>query len=158
MIDIKFKAESYPANALSNFCPYPFVLDGVQVSCMEAFLQALKYPSEKKRMTILQMPGKEAKAQSKKSWHFKLTHKLYWKNTIYNLYDDDLQDLLDRAYLAMYNQNEAFQNSLDALGDEEICHSIGTRRSDRTILSEWHFIVRLNMLRMIHKSRKEGAI
>ena len=37
-MDIGFK-NTYPSNALSNFAPHPFELDGVQTASMEAFLQ-----------------------------------------------------------------------------------------------------------------------
>ena len=35
--------QDYPANALSNFAPHPFVFDGVEVNSMEGFLQSLKF-------------------------------------------------------------------------------------------------------------------
>ena len=33
---------SYPASSLSNFSPHPFIIDGVECSSMEGFLQSLK--------------------------------------------------------------------------------------------------------------------
>jgi len=33
----------YPSNALSNFAPHPFVVDGVICNSMEGFLQGLKF-------------------------------------------------------------------------------------------------------------------
>ena len=35
--------KGYPASALSNFAPHPFVLDGVPIASMEGFLQGLKF-------------------------------------------------------------------------------------------------------------------
>lgn len=35
----------YPASSLSNFSPHPFVIDGVECSSMEGFLQSLKFSS-----------------------------------------------------------------------------------------------------------------
>lgn len=33
---------TYPSNALSNFAPHSFVIDGVKCASMEGFLQSLK--------------------------------------------------------------------------------------------------------------------
>ena len=35
--------KDYPSNALSNFAPHPFVIDGVECNSMEGFLQSLKF-------------------------------------------------------------------------------------------------------------------
>jgi predicted NAD-dependent protein-ADP-ribosyltransferase YbiA (DUF1768 family) len=35
--------KSYPLNALSNFAPHPFRVDGVECNSMEGFLQSLKF-------------------------------------------------------------------------------------------------------------------
>lgn len=34
---------SYPASALSNFAPHPFIIDGIECNSMEGFLQSLKF-------------------------------------------------------------------------------------------------------------------
>lgn len=44
VMDIKSGC-GYPASALSNFAPHPFVLDGVYCASMEGFLQSLKFNS-----------------------------------------------------------------------------------------------------------------
>ena len=44
-MDIGSKS-GYPAGALSNFSPHPFILDGVQCNSMEGFLQGLKFESK----------------------------------------------------------------------------------------------------------------
>ena len=41
-MDIHSKGK-YPANALSNFAPHLFILDGVECCSMEGFLQSLKF-------------------------------------------------------------------------------------------------------------------
>ena len=33
----------FPCDALSNFAPHPFVIDGVECASMEGFLQSLKF-------------------------------------------------------------------------------------------------------------------
>lgn len=35
--------KDYPSNALSNFAPHPFIIDGVECNSMEGFLQSLKF-------------------------------------------------------------------------------------------------------------------
>lgn len=37
---------SYPASSLSNFAPHPFIIDDIECSSMEGFLQSLKFKDE----------------------------------------------------------------------------------------------------------------
>ena len=38
---------SYPASSLSNFAPHPFIIDDIECSSMEGFLQSLKFKYQK---------------------------------------------------------------------------------------------------------------
>ena len=44
---------SYPASSLSNFAPHPFIIDDIECSSMEGFLQSLKFKDEKSLKLIL---------------------------------------------------------------------------------------------------------
>lgn len=52
---------SYPASSLSNFSPHPFIIDGVECSSMEGFLQSLKFKDENMQKEICKKVGRQAK-------------------------------------------------------------------------------------------------
>ena len=62
---------TYPSNALSNFSPHPFVIDGVECNSMEGFLQSLKFDSVDMQRHVCTLVGKAAKFKGKK--------KKWWK-------------------------------------------------------------------------------
>ena len=47
----------YPAGALSNFSPHPFIIDGVQCNSMEGFLQGLKFESKEMQEYVCSLVG-----------------------------------------------------------------------------------------------------
>jgi len=57
------------------------------------------------------------------------------------------QDLLDRAYEAMYIDSESFRNALKASGSSTLTHSIGKRKPNETVLTINAFCSRLMKLR-----------
>lgn len=77
---------------------------------------------------------------------------VYWNGRKYHLLSDDLQLLIDRAYYEMFKQNNEFRKALFASSSEELRHSIGKRRSDKTILTEYNFVRRLENLRLLMNS------
>lgn len=146
MIDI-VSTGSWPSCELSNFSPHDFVLDGVNIRSMEGFLQALKYKSPSKQKKVCLLSGKEAKKAGKRKLWWRLTRRVYWNEKKYHLFSDDLQILIDRAYDAMYECSPDFRKALRESGKEELRHTIGKKRIDRTILTEYAFVQRLLKLR-----------
>lgn len=99
--------KDYPSNALSNFAPHPFVIDGVECNSMEGFLQSLKFKEPEMQKEVCKLVGKAAKARgSKKNW--KQTRILYWQGQEIKRDSQEYQDLLDRAYAAL-SKNEGFK-------------------------------------------------
>lgn len=146
MIDIHSKGK-YPADALSNFARHPFVMDGIRCESMEGFLQALKYRDPEQQKRVCSLHGIAAKEAGARKWIWKLVGRVWWQGKAYGLYTDGLQRLIDRAYIEMYRQNDAFRKAVSALGDAEIGHSIGKTDMRTTILTEYHFVRRIEMLR-----------
>ena len=72
IIDVYSKGE-YPADALSNFYPHAFVIDGIQCASMEGFLQSLKYASVKRQKRVCALVGKAAKRAGKRKLLWRLT-------------------------------------------------------------------------------------
>ena len=135
----------YPANALSNFAPHPFEIDGVKCASMEGFLQALKCKNEKTQELVCSFTGIKAKRSgSRKKWFRKQI--LHWQGVEYKRNSDEYQELLDRAYDALY-ENDGFKRALRASGDAKYKHSIGGRKKAETVLTISEFCSRVTKLR-----------
>ena len=156
MIDIYSKGE-YPANVLSNFSSNSFVLDGVQCSSMEGFLQSLKFWRKKKQQDICKLSGIEAKqaANTFINIRWKLTQTLRWQGKTYKRGSPEYTRLLTRAFDAL-STNNTFCKALAATNNEALCHSIRKHNCKDTVLTEEEFIEQLYRIRKII-GRKGGA-
>ena len=136
----------YPADALSNFAPHPFVLDGIECNSMEGFLQSLKFSNPDMQREVCKLIGKAAKFKGKKkNWYVKQV--LYWQGKEIPRDSDEYQLLLDRAYMAMATQNRGFQSALLATQNAALTHSIGKTKINETVLTRNEFCSRLTKLR-----------
>lgn len=136
----------YPASALSNFAPHPFMFDGVQCNSFEGFLQSLKFESVDMQKHVCTLVGKGAKnAGGKKKWFRK--QELFWNGKTYKRDSDDYQLLLNKAYNEMYKQNEGFKNALISSKNSVFTHTIGKKDISKTVLTTREFCGRLTYLR-----------
>jgi predicted NAD-dependent protein-ADP-ribosyltransferase YbiA (DUF1768 family) len=136
---------TYPANALSNFAPHPFIVDGIACNSMEGFLQSLKFESEDMQKHVCTLVGYAAKKKGRnKNW--KQSQTLYWKGKAIKRSSTEYQELLDKAYTALY-QNDKFKAALLASGESTLTHSIGKTKEKETILTVKEFCSRLTKLR-----------
>lgn len=141
---------SYPGGKLSNFTGFSFVFDGIEVASMEGFLQALKYENEDSQKITCSLVGFAAKKKGKgrnSYWQSKQT--LWWRGVAYQRKSDAYQFLLNRAYNALYTQNESFRSALTAAGDAIFTHKIGNNDEKQTVLTEREFCRRLQHLKDI---------
>ena len=146
----------YPSGALSNFAPHPFVIDGVECASMEGFLQALKFSNPEIQKEVCKLVGRAAKARgSKKNW--KKTRILYWQGQEIKRDSQEYQDLLDRAYAALA-ENEGFKKALLASGNATLTHSIGKRKESDTILTAKEFCSRLTSLRAYFQAEQKREL
>ncbi|HWP46197.1 MAG TPA: hypothetical protein VNM22_03460 [Candidatus Limnocylindrales bacterium] len=135
----------WPASALSNFAPHKFVIDGIQCHSMEGFLQSLKFKNPEMQKEVCKLVGKAAKLKGKnKNWH--QTQKLWWQGKEIGRHSQEYQDLLDRAYQALA-QNEGFRKALLATGNAVLTHSIGKNDPHKTVLTPREFCSRLMTIR-----------
>lgn len=136
----------YPADALSNFAPHPFVLDGIECNSMEGFLQSLKFSNPDMQREVCKLVGRAAKFKGKKkNWYVKQV--LYWQGKEIPRDSDEYQALLDRAYMAMATQNRGFQSALLATQNAALTHSIGKTKINETVLTRNEFCSRLIKIR-----------
>ena len=135
----------FPCDALSNFAPHPFVIDGVECASMEGFLQSLKFSNPDMQKEVCKLVGKAAKFKGKpKKWY--RTQTLYWMGKEYKRDSEEYQELLDRAYDAL-SQNTGFQRALLATGNATLTHSICKNKQSETVLTVKEFVSRLYKIR-----------
>ena len=137
--------QGYPGGALSNFAPHPFELDGVKCNSMEGFLQGLKFESVDMQEYVCSLVGLAAKKKGgNKNWQQKQT--LYWRGRPFKRESDEYQNLLNRAYNALY-ENSGFRKALEATNGAKLTHSIGKNKIQDTVLTVSEFCSRLTYLR-----------
>ena len=141
----------WPASALSNFAPHPFVIDGVECNSMEGFLQSLKFSNPDMQKEVCKMVGKQAKFKGKKKKWWR-TQTLYWQGVEIARSSEEYQVLLDRAFDALA-QNNGFRAALLATGNSVLTHSIGKTKITETVLTRQEFCSRLTKIR--ERIRKE---
>ena len=136
----------YPASALSNFAPHPFVFDGVEVASMEGILQAFKFDKFHIQVEVCKLVGFAAKKRGRpRNWQERQI--LYWNGVEYPRVGQEYQDLLNRVYQAMCDQNEGFRKALLATNRATLDHSIGRPKKSDTVLTRQEFCSRLMKLR-----------
>jgi predicted NAD-dependent protein-ADP-ribosyltransferase YbiA (DUF1768 family) len=136
---------AYPANALSNFAPHPFEIDGVKCNSMEGFLQGLKFKSPEMQAEVCKLVGFAAKKKGYgKNWQ--QTQTLYWRGVPIKRESKEYQELLDRAYMELY-KNAKFRSALEATGTAVLTHTIGKSSEKETVLTKSEFCSRLTKLR-----------
>ncbi len=158
MMDIK-SGQKYPAGALSNFAPHPFVFRDVKVASMEGFVQALKFKDVEMQKHICTLVGFAAKKSgSKKNWQREQV--LWWDGKPYPRKSDEYQELLDEVYTAMFTQNEKARKALMATRDANLTHSIGRTNKAETVLTSTEFCSRLMKTRRIlqHNEAFKGLV
>ena len=137
----------YPAGALSNFAPHPFVLDGVECVSMEGFLQSLKFDKSHIQVEVCSLVGMAAKRRgSKRNKRWMSTQTLWWQGKSYKRKSREYQELLDRAFQTLF-QNAGFRRALKAAGNATFTHSMGKNNESETVLTAREFCSRLTRLR-----------
>ena len=145
-MDVGSKA-GYPASALSNFAPHPFVFDDVECASMEGLVQAFKFDKPHIQAEVCKLVGIRAKRRGqKRNKAWKRVQKLWWKGREFDRHGDDYQELLDRAFNALA-ENDSFQKALLATGNSTLTHSIGKSKRSETVLTEREFCSRLETIR-----------
>lgn len=136
----------YPAGALSNFAPHPFVFRGIPVSSMEGFLQGLKYSNPEMQKHVFTLVGKAAKFKGKKKKWWR-TQILYFQGVEMKRDSQEYQVLLDEVFREMFHQNKSAHDALIATQNAVLTHSMGKSKMAETVLTEREFCSRLMRIR-----------
>ena len=148
MINISGRSTNPIAARLSNFTLRNFKFDGIQCGSIEGVLQAFKFDDGVglSRQICLMLP-KKAKEMGTAFPGWKEEQIVFWDNIEFGRHGQEYQELISRLYDAVYDQDPTFRDDLRALGNEEICHSIGKSDPHDTVLTEQEFMDQLNRLR-----------
>lgn len=143
-IDIRSHA-SGAVGRLSNYAERHFIFDGIQCGSIEGVLQSFKCPDPDKQAEICALSGGLAKhAGSQYEW--KTNQLLYWKGQGFQRRSIEYQQLLDRLYIAVYEQDESFRSDLSAIRGKKIDHRMGLSNPSETVLTRHEFVFRLQRL------------
>lgn len=137
---------SYPSNALSNFSPHKFTIDGVECNSMEGFLQSLKFKSPEMQAHVCTLVGKAAKFKGKKK-NWRTTQTLYWKGIPISRRSEGYKTLIENAFTAMMLCSDSFRRALKASGNCTFEHSIGRTSESETVLTVNEFCSNLYRVR-----------
>lgn len=135
----------YPSNVLSNLCSNGFRFDGMICGSMEGFLQSLKRKEVDKQRQICSMKGGNARKMSVTS--SQTDQIVWWKRQAINRQSEEYQQLICRAYSAMFEQSERFRTALMQTRGMTLTHSSGESNPYKTILTETEFCSILTELR-----------
>ena len=146
-MDIGSKS-SYPAGKLSNFTAFEFEFDGVKCASMEGLLQSFKFENINSQVATCALIGFQAKKKGRgRNIYWQRCQTLWWNGVAYPRKSKEYQKLLDRAYQALFEQNEKFKDALRASGKAVFTHSIGESNKKKTVLTESEFCGRLQHLK-----------
>ncbi len=124
----------YPSGVLSNLCSNGFRFEGMVCGSMEGFLQSLKQQDRDKQRQICSMKGGNARKRSVTSWQ--TDQVVWWRGQAFDRQGEEYQQLLRRAYKAMFEQNERFRAALMSTRGVTLTHSTGERNPYKTIITE----------------------
>ena len=134
------------AGRLSNFTPRKFIFDGVECNSIEGVLQSFKFKNPEMQKEICKLSGLGAKQRgANKNW--RQYQKLYWQGKEYKRDSKEYQELLDRLYQTVYDQNDNFRRDLQSCKGVTFTHSLGKHKKSETVLTVQEFCSRLTNLR-----------
>lgn len=150
-IDIRFKGE-YPSNELSNFKERRFVFRGVHIASMEGFLQSLKFSNRDAQKNICKYVGFTAKMLgTSNNWYD--TQTLWWDGQPISRESDEYIQLIEEAYMAMFEQCPEAVTALLDTGNAKLTHKVGKSNKKETILTEKEFCSILTKIRKKIRNR-----
>ena len=115
------------AGRLSNFTPRRFIFDGVECNSIEGVLQSFKFKNVDMQKEVCKLVGMVAKKKgANKNWQ--QYQKLYWNGKEYKRDGKEYQELLDRLYQTVYDQNENYRRDIQSCKSVTFTHSIGKNK------------------------------
>lgn len=141
VIDISFKSKGI-AKALSNLCPYDFLINGVKCASMESFIQSLRIKDELLQKEICKKTGPFCYSIRTMFDDWRVTQKVYWKGIEYDRHSLEYTLLLRNAYKNLYTYSNTFKYALNKAKEEKytLIHSVGCTDKNETLLTPQEYI------------------
>lgn len=117
-----------PFRLISNFAHAPFVLDGQDYASVEGFWQGLKFPGDGDRRRLAALYGSAAKDAG---FHAPPSDVFTYCGQAVRVGTFDHWQLMERACLAKFEQDQAARDALLATGTRPLVHQM--RRDSRSI-------------------------
>jgi predicted NAD-dependent protein-ADP-ribosyltransferase YbiA (DUF1768 family) len=117
-----------PLRLISNFAHTPFVLDGAEFASVEGFWQGLKFPDEPDRRRLAALYDSAAKNAG---FAAPPVDAFVYGGRSVRVGTFDHWQLMKRACLAKFEQNEAARDALLSTGTRPLVHQV--RQDSRTI-------------------------
>lgn len=137
----------WPANLLSNMWPHEFEIGGLSYTCMEAFIQSLKFQNEEDARRISKLYNFEARKEGQKGNGWKKDQILYWNGIELERESQNYNDIVYCAFEHLYDQNFLFRLGLKLTGTVGFDHSVGLDDPKNTVLTRQEFADFLYRLR-----------
>ena len=135
---------------LSTITARPFIFDDVECASIESFLQALKFDKVHLQQEVCKLSGIRAKERGKdRNNQWKIKRGVWWNDTFYARADENYQRLLNRMFIAVASQNEAFRQDLLSSGDLILTNNSGRNSISDTVLTQSELCSRLMKLRTL---------
>lgn len=135
------------AHRLSNLCNYQFTLDGIICDSMEGFLQSLKFKDELDAARLRRMYGTKCFKEGQAGNGWKIGQVLWWNGKGYQRSSKEYALLIERAYNALFEQNEVFSDALFMSRFCELRHDFGKVDMMDSVLTRIEYIYNLYRLR-----------
>lgn len=142
--------------SLSNFYPYPFIMDGVECGSMEGWFQSIKFSDPDEQSAVATLTGYDAYKIGQSANNWRDAQILWWRGKEYPRASRAYKDLVQRAYDECFNANQRMQDMLLQTGADVLTHVIGNHDQTMTVLTETEYIFNMYRLRSIAMQRQLG--
>ena len=134
-----------PDYYLCRFAPNRFILDNIQCGSIGGFLSALTESNIEKQKEIYGLNNRKAETSS--SFTSEKEQNLYWNGRVYNRHGAEYQQLVRRAFQAMFDQCTSFRCALEEFGGRRLGDSSARTNTFDTVLTEQEYCSILTDLR-----------
>jgi hypothetical protein len=145
-LDAHYRNENPLAKSLSNLFPYTFELDGHIIKSMEGFLQSVKTNNQNEKEKVWGMWGISCWKYGQTLNGWKDIQTLYWEGKAMDRLSDEYQHLLERAFDALF-ENEEFKQRVKESLKYNVTHTIGKTDKANSVLTKDEYVYNLERLR-----------
>lgn len=159
-VAVHAKSDGY-GGRFTTFAEHRFTFDGVECRSLESVLQSFRFADCNEQIRICSLDPWQARQEGKQN-DWTLTETLYWQGTSYSRLKPEYQELLDRLFQQMFEQDAVFRLDCLLLRKGEITLPKWTKNPRLTVLNAKEYRLRLEALsrmepgQVLHTDLKAG--